>query len=108
MASAALYCGLPGRPLSWTRLREAHVLVKQQIRSCSSVDRSRLADPTPAVTLARENAGSSVSDANEWKVLAKDLLRKVNKQADFSLEDKYIPLKRSKSKSDATKVSLPC
>ncbi|XP_042873356.1 mitochondrial ribosome-associated GTPase 2-like [Penaeus japonicus] len=104
MASAALYCGLPGRPLSWTRLREAHVLVKQQIRSCSSVDRSRLADPTPAVTLARENAGSSVSDGNEWKVLAKDLLRKVNKQADFSLEDKYIPLKRSKSKSDATKV----
>lgn len=108
MASVALHCVLPGRLFSWTRLREVHSLVKQQIRSCSSVNYTRPADPVPASTAAspKETDWSSASGDKEWKVLAQDFLRKLSKQPHVNLEDKYVPLKSSKSKSEATKVSL--
>lgn len=106
MASVALHCVLPGRLFSWTRLREVHSLVKQQIRSCSSVNYTRPADPVPASTAAspKETDWSSASGDKEWKVLAQDFLRKLSKQPHVNLEDKYVPLKSSKSKSEATKV----
>ncbi|XP_047469034.1 mitochondrial ribosome-associated GTPase 2-like isoform X4 [Penaeus chinensis] len=106
MASVALYCVLPGRPLSWTRLREVHCLVKQQIRPCSSVNHTKPVDPVPISTAAspREKDGLSASGNKEWKVLAQDFLRKLSKQPHIGLEDKYVPLKSSKSKSNATKA----
>ena len=100
----------PALPLCYGRLIRTVVRgCGPVIRHCSSEINSTQGQEVPGYVLRpyEETTGcSSDQSRREWLETSKKFLKHLRVCPPNELQDKYIPLRRSKSKSDAQRVSM--